>query len=311
MVEIDSLSDLICNIKDAMKTYFFTKQEIRDDYSPIGHSHPIDDTLKSNSTNPVQNKVIKSALDSKSDNGHKHDIVDVNSLESSLNGKSDKGHNHSIGEITSLQSTLDDKAPFIHTHPIDVTLNSTSENPVQNKVIKTALDSKSDNGHDHDDRYFTETEVTNKLAAKSDKTHNHDSSYVQIPDFNSLESKFNRRSAVRVRLIRADSNYKPHSQDTELDNEGTVLKVLNGYKLGARLYTTDSTISLNNREITLIFVTSNGWPTKIQTTTNSQGITKEMINLGNNLNGVAYAILNGTNNFYKDTDIKFVEYQSS
>lgn len=302
MVEIDSLSDLICNIKDAMKTYFFTKQEIRDGYSPINHSHPIDDTLKLNSTNPVQNKVVKDALDGKAPTTHNHALDDVTGLRSELDNKSDISHNHDSRYYTEseVDTKLGAKADSNHTHTIANVTN-----------LQSSLDSKAPVSHNHDDRYFTETEVTNKLATKSDTTHNHNSSYVQIPDFNSLESKFNRRSAVRVRLIRADSNYTPHSQDTELDNEGTVLKVLNGYKLGARLYTTDSTISLNNREITLIIVTSNGWPTKIQTTTNSQGITKEMINLGNNLNGVAYAILKGTNNFYKDTDIKFVEYQSS
>ncbi|MEG2678823.1 MAG: hypothetical protein RR949_02720, partial [Oscillospiraceae bacterium] len=32
--------------------------------------------------------------------------------------------------------------------------------------------------HTHDDRYFTDAEVANKLAGKSDTTHNHDSAYL-------------------------------------------------------------------------------------------------------------------------------------
>lgn len=45
--------------------------------------------------------------------------------------------------------------------------------------IQTQLDGKSDNGHTHDDRYFTESEVNTKLAGKSDTSHNHDSSYLK------------------------------------------------------------------------------------------------------------------------------------
>lgn len=34
-------------------------------------------------------------------------------------------------------------------------------------------------GHTHDDRYYTETEINNKLAGKSDTNHNHDTTYVK------------------------------------------------------------------------------------------------------------------------------------
>lgn len=46
---------------------------------------------------------------------------------------------------------------------IDDSLSETSTNPVQNKIIKTALDSKSDIGHDHDGRYYTESEIDTKV----------------------------------------------------------------------------------------------------------------------------------------------------
>ena len=56
-------------------------------------------------------------------------------------------------------------------------------------ALQTAIDGKSDKGHTHtkseitdfahthDDRYFTETEITNKLAGKSDTGHTHDDRY--------------------------------------------------------------------------------------------------------------------------------------
>lgn len=39
------------------------------------------------------------------------------------------------------------------------------------------LNGKADVEHDHDDKYYTESEVDAKLATKSDSTHNHDSAY--------------------------------------------------------------------------------------------------------------------------------------
>ena len=64
---------------------------------------------------------------------------------------------------------------------VDATLSADSTNPVQNKVIKTALDGKSNTGHTHDDRYYTETEMNTKLAAKANSSHTHTKS--QITDF--------------------------------------------------------------------------------------------------------------------------------
>lgn len=53
---------------------------------------------------------------------------------------------------------------------VDSALSSTSTNPVQNKVVNSALAGKSDSSHNHDGRYYTETEVDTKLAAKVDLT---------------------------------------------------------------------------------------------------------------------------------------------
>ena len=77
---------------------------------------------------------------------------------------------------------------------IDSELSSTSTNPVQNKVVNSAISnlstlvgdtkvstqisnaiaSKSDTGHTHDDRYYTESEIDTKLGGKSDTGHTHD-----------------------------------------------------------------------------------------------------------------------------------------
>lgn len=46
---------------------------------------------------------------------------------------------------------------------IDSSLSEESENPVQNKVIYASLSNKSDIGHDHDGRYYTEEEIDSKV----------------------------------------------------------------------------------------------------------------------------------------------------
>lgn len=83
----------------------------------------VDSSLSSSSTNPVQNKVVNSAL----------------------SGKANSSHSHSISNITNLQS---------------------------------ALDSKSETGHTHDDRYYTETEMNTKLTGKANRSHTHTASQI-------------------------------------------------------------------------------------------------------------------------------------
>lgn len=83
----------------------------------------VDSSLSGSSTNPVQNKVVNSAL----------------------SGKANSSHSHSISNITNLQS---------------------------------ALDAKSETGHTHDDRYYTETEMNTKLNGKANSSHTHTASQI-------------------------------------------------------------------------------------------------------------------------------------
>lgn len=54
----------------------------------------------------------------------------------------DDSHNHTIANVDGLQATLDGKSDSDHTHTVDSSLSSSSTNPVQNKVINTALAGK-------------------------------------------------------------------------------------------------------------------------------------------------------------------------
>ena len=76
-------------------------------------------------------------------------------------------HTHKISELTD--------------YVVDSELSSTSANPVQNKIIdaefeavgtamnalETAIDGKSDLGHDHNDLYYTQGQIDTALSQKS------------------------------------------------------------------------------------------------------------------------------------------------
>jgi hypothetical protein len=79
------------------------------------------------------------------------------------------------------KAKLDSVAAGSNHVTVDAELSSTSTNPVQNKIIKSALDGKSNTSHTHDDRYYTESEINTKLDAKANSSHTH--TKAQITDF--------------------------------------------------------------------------------------------------------------------------------
>lgn len=85
----------------------------------------VDTALSNTSTNPVQNKVIKTELDKKA--GTAVATTSANGL-------------MSVADKTKLNGIAKEANKTI----VDTTLSDTSTNPVQNKVIKAALSSKAD-----------------------------------------------------------------------------------------------------------------------------------------------------------------------
>ena len=96
--------------------------------------------------------------------------------------KADVGHVHQIKDIPNLQTLLDDKVTWEAFYNCggggggggDVTivsnwtLNPSDSRVPSEKLTKNTLDTKSDVGHTHDDRYYTETEVDTALLIKQD-----------------------------------------------------------------------------------------------------------------------------------------------
>lgn len=85
----------------------------------------VDTALSSTSTNPVQNKVIKTELDKKA--GTAVATTSANGL-------------MSVADKTKLNGIAEEANKTI----VDTTLSDSSTNPVQNKVVKAALDGKLD-----------------------------------------------------------------------------------------------------------------------------------------------------------------------
>jgi hypothetical protein len=97
---------------------------------------------------------------------HKHPESDLLSLDK-----------YTKGETDTLLGTKSDKThghADLHAHANKALLDNLSQG---NLDLWNTVSSKSDVGHDHDGRYFTEAEVTVLLNGKSDKNHNHDTSY--------------------------------------------------------------------------------------------------------------------------------------
>lgn len=156
---------------------------------------------------------VDTKLSSKANTNHTHDIASLpdetdmlghmeNDFYTALDTKANKTTaTTSANGLMSKEdkSKLDDIATEANKTIVDSSLSSSSTNPVQNKVVNNALnkkansshshsisnitnlqstlDSKSDTGHNHDDRYYTETEMNTKLKSKSDTNHNHDNKY--------------------------------------------------------------------------------------------------------------------------------------
>lgn len=127
-------------VGDGKKTYNqlpFQDQKTRDLIPSV------DSSLSSTSTNPVQNKIIKSELDKKAE----RDVV--NTTTNGLMSVADK-------------KKLDGIAAGANKTTVDSALSSTSTNPVQNKAVNTALNGKASTA--------VATTSANGLMSSSDKS---------------------------------------------------------------------------------------------------------------------------------------------
>ena len=76
----------------------------------------VDASLSDSSTNPVQNKVIKAALDGKAPATHGHGMAQISGLNEALAGKAPTSHTHTTAQVSDLDTALAGKANTTHNH---------------------------------------------------------------------------------------------------------------------------------------------------------------------------------------------------
>ena len=145
----------------------------------------VDSVLSSTSINAIQNKVVKSALDSKANSSHIHSISDVTNLQDSLDSKSDKGHTHSYDDLTNkptiptvtndLTNELKNKYDTAYTHSQSAHAPSNAEKNVQSdwNVIDTTSDAYIKNKpsiHSHTNKTVLDGITADKVVSWDNKS---------------------------------------------------------------------------------------------------------------------------------------------
>ena len=121
--KISSIEGQVAGKVDAVAGKELSSNDFTDAFKEKLENLQIDSALNSTSTNPVENKVIYEALDSKVDK--------------------EIGKGLSSNDFTDeLKDKLVNLNPGGSAITVDAELSATSENPVQNKVIYTALENK-------------------------------------------------------------------------------------------------------------------------------------------------------------------------
>ena len=155
------------------------------------------------------------------------------------------------------KSKLDSVATGANKTVVDASFVDNSTNPVQSKVVKSALDGKSDTGHTHDDRYYTESEINTKLNAKANSSHTHTKS--QITDFptsmpaSDVYSWAKQSSKPSYTISEVSGNLPASRISGTIDAAhlpSYVDDVIEGYLNGGKFYTTKSSSGAYSGEIT-------------------------------------------------------------
>ncbi len=100
-----------------------------------------------------------------------------------------------------------------------------------NKDFGTTAETVAEGNHNHDARYYTESEVDTKLAGKSDTTHTHDSRYYTESE---IDTKLSRKLNTTAKA--ADSSKLNGYAQSEYANAGTIALRNSSGDIRARLF---------------------------------------------------------------------------
>ena len=184
---------------------YYTEDEIDDKVADLQAEIDEDVLTETNRAKGVEN-ALDAAIKTKADSGHTHDgryyteseintkvadlqaeidadvLVETNrakgveaSLQSAIDGKASNGHLHDDRYYT--ETEVDEIVEGIQEDITDAVEAEATRAKAAESTLQANIDKKANTGHTHDDRYFTETEINNKLAGYSVTGHNHDDEY--------------------------------------------------------------------------------------------------------------------------------------
>ena len=147
--------------------------------------------------------------------------------------------NNLTTDLSAINSEVDGKAEAVHTH---------DDRYYTEAEVTAFLASKSDTSHLHDERYFTEAEITAFLADKAAAVHNHDERYYTESEVTSL-------LAGKSSVGHAHGISDVTSLQAILDNKGSKQFALYannltfnffGYRVGFSTISADATFNVTN-----------------------------------------------------------------
>ena len=150
------------------------------------------------------------------------------------------GHKHTLSDISDYK--------------VDTVLSSTSSNPVQNKVVdaefdaisqamgalETAIDGKANSSHNHDDRYYTETEIDTKLSNVNSSITNITSGSTPVKEAEHAESAETATNATNATNANHAASADSATSATRATQDGNGKVIANTYETK-----TDATTKLN------------------------------------------------------------------
>ena len=240
------------------------------------HSH--DDLYYTEAEIDAKVTTLNNAINGKAPSSHNHDNIyftetEINAIVSDLQEEIDADvlveTNRAKNAEAALQSAINGKANSSHNHDdryyTETEINNTLANfesaineafgeledayEAADIALQTAIDGKSPLGHSHDDRYFTETEVTNRLAEKSDVGHDHADLYY---DKDEMDTRFTNMGNAFNGMVNSLANKadKVHTHDdryyTETEIDGKVEDIVDSIDTEvARAKAAETTLQAN------------------------------------------------------------------
>ena len=216
-------------------------------YTPSTHTH--DDRYYTESEINSKVNTINSSIDTKADKTHAHDdrYYTESEIDSKLSTKSPLIGSTSLSKLSS-NVTFGDGGAFSITQNDGSWWQRLRTNDNNDKTQKRLIYEESQgnsgssytelfsvdgngniyaggtllskNGHTHDDRYYTESEMNTKLAGKSDTTHTHDNRYYTESE---IDSKVN-----TINTSINNKSDKTHTHDDRYYTESEINTKLSG-----------------------------------------------------------------------------------